>query len=128
MRYLLDTHTLLWFLSGDESLSQTARQLIENEANQIFVSIASLWEITIKSSLSKLELASSLEQMLVDKLLENDIQTLVISVHHLMGVHNLPFYHRDPFDRLIVAQSLIEKMPIIGKDVIMDNYGVQRIW
>lgn len=128
MRYLLDTHTLLWFLSGDESLSQTARQLIENEANQIFVSIASLWEITIKSSLSKLELASSLEQMLVDKLLENDIQTLAISVHHLMGVHNLPFYHRDPFDRLIVAQSLIEKMPIIGKDVIMNNYGVQRIW
>ena len=112
MRYLLDTHTLLWFLSGDESLSQTARQLIENEANQIFVSIASLWEITIKSSLSKLELASSLEQMLVDKLLENDIQTLAISVHHLMGVHNLPFYHRDPFDRLIVAQSLIEKMQL----------------
>ncbi len=128
MKYLLDTHTLLWFLSGSESLSQTARLLIENEANEIFVSIASLWEITIKSSLGKLELATTLQDMFIDKLSDNDIQVLKIDLSHLICVHTLAFFHRDPFDRLIAAQSLVENIPLISKDLIMNDYGVQRIW
>ncbi|HQV22524.1 MAG: type II toxin-antitoxin system VapC family toxin [Moraxellaceae bacterium] len=128
MKYLLDTHALLWFLSGDEALSKTARLCIENEANEIFVSMASLWEITIKSSLGKLKLATTLEEMFIDKLSDNDIQVLKIDTSHLIYVHTLPFYHRDPFDRLIASQSLVENMPLISKDLIMDDYGVQRIW
>ena len=128
MKYLLDTHTLLWFLAGDASLSPSARQHVENEAHDIFVSMASLWEIAIKSSLGKLELTTSLDALLTEQLPNNAIQVLGIDVAHLLCIHALPLHHRDPFDRLLAAQSLVEKMPMISKDVIMDDYGVRRIW
>ena len=128
MKYLLDTHTLLWFLAGDASLSGKAVQLIENEDNQICVSTASLWEIAIKSSLGKLALATPLESLFTVQLPDNNIQVLTIDPAHLLCIHNLPFHHRDPFDRLLAAQSLVEKIPLVSKDVVMDAYGVQRIW
>ena len=128
MKYLLDTHTLLWFLAGDASLSGKAVQLIENEDNQICVSTASLWEIAIKSSLGKLALAAPLESLFTVQLPDNNIQVLTIDTAHLLCIHSLPFHHRDPFDRLLAAQSLVEKIPLVSKDVVMDAYGVQRIW
>lgn len=90
--------------------------------------MASLWEIAIKSSLGKLELTTSLDALLTEQLPNNAIQVLSIDVAHLLRIHALPLHHRDPFDRLLAAQSLVEKMPMISKDVIMDDYGVRRVW
>ena len=103
MKFLLDTHVLIWFLDGNLRLSSRARQLVEDENNEVFVSIVSLWEIAIKNSLGKLELAQPFEQMFPRQLQENSIEILDISVEHLNAVRILPFHHRDPFDRLILA-------------------------
>src|SRR4051812_41279294 len=114
MRLLLDTHTLLWFLSDDPQLSPTAREHMEDPGNELFLSLASVWEIAIKVSIGKLALESPLEPFLPDQLHENDIQLLPISMAHTLRVASLPFHHRDPFDRLLVAQSLAEDLPVIG--------------
>ncbi len=128
MKYLLDTHRLLWFLSGDEQLSAPARQLIENESNEMFISVASLWEIAIKVSLRKLHLGQPFEKLFPFQLEQNSIEILDISLTHLSTLSRLPFHHRDPFDRLIIAQSFVENLPIIGVDGLFDAYSVQRQW
>ena len=128
MKYLLDTHTLLWFLQGDKKLSDKARQLIDNPRNEKFLSIASLWEIAIKVSLGKLVLNKPFEKLFPERLYFNRIQTLDITVDSLTKLTTLPFHHRDPFDRLIIAQALVERLPIIGTDTIFDAYGINREW
>ena len=128
MKYLLDTHSLLWFLAGDEQLSAQAQQLIENESNEMFISVASLWEIAIKVSLHKLHLSQPFEQLFPAQLERNSIEILNISLPHLSTLSRLPFHHRDPFDRLIIAQSLTDNIPIIGVDSTFDLYDVQREW
>ena len=128
MKFLLDTHGLIWFLNGNPRLSSRARQLVEDENNEVLVSIASLWEIAIKSSLGKLELGEPFDQMFPRQLQENAIEILDISVEHLNAVRILPFHHRDPFDRLILAQSQIENLPIISVDSAFDAYDVRREW
>ena len=106
MKYLLDTHTLLWFLAGDEKLSGRGRQLIDDLSNEKFFSIASLWEIAIKVGLGKLNLAKPFEQMFPAQLHFNHIEILDITVDSLIKLTTLPFHHRDPFARLIIAQGL----------------------
>ena len=128
MKYLLDTHTLLWFLKGDKKLSAKARQLIDNPNNKRFLSIASLWEIAIKVSLGKLTLDKPFEKLFPEQLHFNRIEILDITVDNLIRLTTLPFHHRDPFDRLIIAQAFVEGMPIISADATFDAYGISREW
>jgi len=128
MRYLLDTNALLWFLDNDKKLSHRARQLIESSSHDSFVSIVSLWEIAIKAGLGKLDLIEPFEQMFPEQLHFNHIEILDITVDSLIKLTTLPFHHRDPFDRLIIAQGLVEELPIISVDTVFDAYGINREW
>ena len=128
MKYLLDTHTLLWFLKGDKKLNDKARGLIDNPRNAKFLSIASLWEIAIKVSLKKLVLDKPFERLFPEQLHFNRIEILDITLDNLTKLTTLPFHHRDPFDRLIIAQALVEELPIIGADTAFDAYGISREW
>jgi len=128
MNYLLDTHTFLWFINDDPALSATAKALIEDVDNAIYLSVASVWEMAIKASLDKLEIPTPFTDFIDEQLRENSISLLDIKTVHAGVVVSLPFHHRDPFDRLIIAQSMGEDMPIIGKDVIFDDYGIDRRW
>ena len=126
MKYLLDTHTLLWFLSGDGRLGNRARELVKDSSNERFFSVASLWEIAIK--VDKLALTKPFNQLFPEQLEFNGIKILNITVDSLTKLTVLPFHHRDPFDRLIIAQALVEELLIIGKDMVFDAYGVRREW
>jgi PIN domain nuclease of toxin-antitoxin system len=128
MRLLLDTHSFLWFAEGDPRLSSAARALMEAAENTLLVSIASLWEIAIKASLGKLDLQEPFGTLIPRLLGEADIDLLGITVDHLTAVAALPFHHRDPFDRLLVAQAQVEQLPIVSHDAILDAYGTDRRW
>jgi len=125
---LLDTHTFLWFIAGDSSLSETARSAIEDENNNRYLSVASLWEIAIKVSIDKLELSEPFETLILEQLAENGIELLDISVEHTALIASMPFHHRDPFDRLIAAQAKVEQMTLISADEVFDEYEVNRLW
>jgi len=128
MRALIDTSVFLWTISGSDRLSDNARQFIANLENDILLSVASLWEIAIKTSLGKLELLLPFNQLIPGQLEQNAITVLPIELGHLSGVIALPFHHRDPFDRLIIAQGLTEQIPVITKDKAFSRYSVQLIW
>lgn len=128
MNLLLDTHTLLWFVLDDVQLSRKARESIMGAAGLVFVSPASLWEIAIKISLGKYALPVPFAQFWDEQLLANEFTLLPISVAHTARVAELPYHHRDPFDRLIIAQSLVEAISIVSKDELFAHYGVERIW
>lgn len=125
---LLDTHTFLWFINDDGLLSITARQAIEDPANTILLSAASLWEMAIKVSTGKLIVPSPFAAFMEDQLNQNDIGLLAIKATHTELVATLPFHHRDPFDRLLIAQALTENLTVAGKDDAFDAYGVRRLW
>lgn len=128
MSHLLDTQALLWFLLDDSRLSKTARNQILAPNQSIYVSPASLWEIAIKISLGKYTLPVPFTAFWNEQLQINNFTLLPISISHTARVVDLPFYHRDPFDRLIIAQSLVEEMPVISSDKLFDQYGVKRLW
>lgn len=128
MRLLLDTHTFLWFLSDDAQLSDPARKLIEDSANEILLSMASLWEMAIKISLGKLTIGGPFDTFIPEQIALNSIGLLSITLAHTAAVSTLPFHHRDPFDRLLIAQSLVDSVPIVSRDAVLDAYGVVRIW
>ena len=131
MRYLIDTHTFLWFSNGDQALSQKAKNVILDANNTIFISIASLWEISIKMALGKLSIASNYADI-IDDVTGNNIAILPINFAHTVQQNQLPLHHRDPFDRIIIAQAIVENLHILGKDVIFDDYlnemPIKRIW
>lgn len=128
MKLLLDTHTFLWFIGGDERLSPQARALIEDLNNDVYLSVASLWEMAIKVSLGRLQLAQPFETLIPHHLGLNHIALLGIAVSHAATVAALPFYHRDPFDRLLAAQARMEQMSLVSRDAVFDAYGVARLW
>lgn len=128
MNLLLDTQALLWFVLDDSRLSDKARQSIIAPDTLVFVSPVSLWEIAIKISLGKYALPLPFATFWDDQLLTNDFVLLPISGAHTARVADLPYHHRDPFDRLIVAQSLVEGVPIVSSDELFTRYGVERIW
>jgi PIN domain nuclease of toxin-antitoxin system len=128
MRILLDTHTFIWFIEGNEQLSDAARQLIEEPSNQIFLSVASQWEMIIKISLGKLKLASPFETLIPKMMRDNDISLLNIAFEQLVALSQLPLYHRDPFDRLLIAQAITEQCVLISKDAIFTAYPVKLFW
>jgi PIN domain nuclease of toxin-antitoxin system len=128
MRILLDTHSFLWFIMGSPKLSSKAHDEIESQDNDRFLSVASLWEMVIKTSLGKLTLAEPFHLLIPRQLTLNGIERLSIEIGHLNVLLSLPFHHRDPFDRLLIAQALSEQMPIVSADSNFDAYGVQRLW
>ena len=128
MEYLLDTHTLLWIVTDDKQLSTKVEKLFLNEQNEIFLSIASLWEIAIKVSLKRLELGQSLSEFYFKHVIGNKIRLLDIKVEHLAILESLEFHHRDPFDRMIISQSISEKIPILSNDKTFSKYLIKRIW
>ncbi|MFP4540460.1 MAG: type II toxin-antitoxin system VapC family toxin [Opitutales bacterium] len=128
MRLLLDTHAVLWFLRGDARLSAVARAAIESAESECLLSRASLWEISIKQSLGKLKLAEPFEERLSSALLRNRIGDLPLERAHLFAVARLPFHHRDPFDRLLVAVARIESLPLVSRDPCFERYGIEIVW
>jgi PIN domain nuclease of toxin-antitoxin system len=127
-RLLLDTHAMLWFFWGDSRLSTAAKSLIENAENQKLVSIASCWEIAVKVGLGKLDLGESSRSFLSREIARNNFELLPISLEHATTVEGLALHHRDPFDRLLVAQATIEGLSLVSADVVFDRYGVSRLW
>jgi PIN domain nuclease of toxin-antitoxin system len=128
VRVLLDTQAFLWYLLDDARLSKKAEAAISDENNRVLVSPASYWEIAIKISLGKYQLPEPFDIFMEREIAVNDFTVLAILVRHAAVVTELPFHHRDPFDRLIIAQALSEKIAVVSSDLIFDQYGVGRIW
>jgi PIN domain nuclease of toxin-antitoxin system len=126
-KYLLDTHTLIWFLEGDSQISPLAKSLVLDIDNQLFVSMASLWEMAIKTSIGKLTLTQPLEEI-IKRLPLEFMELLPIEVPHVLAIQNLPFHHKDPFDRILIAQTITENIEIISIETIFDQYGIKRVW
>jgi PIN domain nuclease of toxin-antitoxin system len=127
MRVLLDTHVLIWLVEGDKNLSTVARSAIEDENNSLYLSIVSLWEITIKLSLGKLNLQLPVDEMVEFFLIPGGIGILQIETSHLSILRDLPLHHRDPFDRLIIAQAQAEGMTLVSADGIFGMYEVELL-
>ena len=125
-RYLIDTQIFVWFAKGDNHLPPMAKEKLNNRNNEIFLSVASIWEIVIKVSIKKLSLDAPL-QTILGRYGKDDFKLLPIELEHTLATGNLPFHHRDPFDRLLVAQAQSEDFEIISTDKIFDAYGVRRV-
>ena len=129
MSYLLDTSAFLWFVTGDRKLSRLARRILEESSDEFYLSMASLWELAIKANLGRgLDLPSPFAEFAEVELQAERIQILNIQLAHVKRVADLPHIHRDPFDRLLIAQSLVENLPMITSDRVFDAYQVQRVW
>ena len=127
MPYLIDTHTLLWHFNGDKQMSNSAMEILKNNKLEKYISIASVWEIAIKNSIGKLQLEFSFDEIEV-KLAGSNISLLNISVEHTQKIISLPLLHRDPFDRMIIAQSITENLTIISKDKNFSLYPIKLLW
>ncbi len=127
MNLLLDTHTFLWFVNDNPKLSDYLKDVIEDENNISYLSIASLWEMSIKYNLGKLTLDTSYEAFIEEEIVKGNIKLLNIELEHLKINATLPFPHRDPFDRLIIAQSIVKNIPIITIDSVFNRYSVTII-
>jgi PIN domain nuclease of toxin-antitoxin system len=127
MRLLLDTHAFLWFYAGDERLGATSKALIDNPDNECFLSIASVWEMGVKTSIGKLELRVDFAG-LASFMAANKIELLPISFGHIQQLQHLPFYHRDPFDHLLIAQAVTENLTLLSRDTIFPQYRISLVW
>lgn len=127
MRILIDTQAFIWFVENDNQLPLKIKKLLEDPSNAIIISIASLWEMAIKISLDKLQLSCGIEEM-IDKIYHNGFEILPILPIHVIRLSKLNYIHRDPFDRIIISQSLSEEFQIVSSDRIFDEHGVKRIW
>jgi PIN domain nuclease of toxin-antitoxin system len=128
MRLLLDTHAFLWMGDSPEKLGPGARDALLDRDNVVVLSIASVWEMAIKIGLGKLSLAGTLEELVHAALVHPRMELLSVELPHVLRVQALPWHHRDPFDRLLVAQAFATSMPIVSRDAALDPYGVSRIW
>ncbi|HAC64764.1 MAG TPA: PIN domain nuclease [Cyanothece sp. UBA12306] len=127
MELLLDTHIFLWFVDDNLKLSNHLKDLIEDRNNSKYLSVASLWEMSIKYSSGKLKLETSYEQFIEEEITQTNLNLLHIKLEHLNIVSSLPFHHRDPFDRLIISQSMVEGMSIITVDSAFEQYPIKII-
>lgn len=128
MRLLIDTHAFLWLISNDRQLTQRSRELLEDGENDLLLSVASLWEMAIKQSIGKLELDAPFSSFISEQLALNSVAVLDITMEHLSVVATLARHHRDPFDRLIIAQAIEESLPVVSIDEKFDAYPVERLW
>jgi PIN domain nuclease of toxin-antitoxin system len=125
--FLLDTHALLWFIQGDPQLSKRARSMITTDTNQLYLSVASLWEITIKLNIGKLTIGHTIDE--IYRLLKQlNIEVLPIGQSDLEQYLTLPLYHRDPFDRLLIAQAIAQELTLVSADNAFGAYSVQQLW
>lgn len=127
MKLLLDTHAFMWFVNGDPMLGENAKKSIESKDNSNFLSVASLWEIAIKVNIGKLTLSKPYHTI-KQQIEENYIEILPIAFDHTLQIVSMPIYHRDPFDRLIIAQAMAENMTVISKDANFEKYPIKIIW
>ena len=127
MILLLDTHVILWFWWDDPRLSDAAKALIREPANRKLVSPASAWETAIKVSLKKLDIGGPFRGFFQQNMARNNFEWLPITADHLEVVSDLPFHHKDPFDRLLVAQAVVERIPIVSADNAFDLYAIKRL-
>ena len=128
MKVLLDTHAFLWWITDDPRISSRARDVVQDAENELYLSAASGWEIAIKTQLGRLRLPGESDVYLARQMSVNAIQPLAITMRHSLFVYGLPDIHKDPFDRMIVAQSILEEMPLLTKDGNIPKYGIQVIW
>jgi PIN domain nuclease of toxin-antitoxin system len=128
MRILLDTHAFLWWIAGDRRLSARARKLIADGRNELLLSAASGWEVTIKIGLGRIDLPTPIDPFLGEQLRLNGIEALPIQMAHALSVQRLPLLHRDPFDRMLVAQARMEKLSILTRDPQISQYDVETLW
>jgi PIN domain nuclease of toxin-antitoxin system len=128
MRFIADTHAFIWFVTDSPQRSVRAKELFESTESERLLSMASLWEIAIKANPGKLAFARPLGQFIPEQLALNYVRLLDILLPHVLQVGALSLYHRDPFDRMIIAQSLVENLPVLSSDNAFDAYGVNRIW
>jgi PIN domain nuclease of toxin-antitoxin system len=128
MRLLLDTHAFLWWLDGDRKLKSTARALIADESHTVLVSAASVWEITTKARIGKLPGALTVAADVAACIASQGFVGLAIEVVHAQRAGNLAGSHRDPFDRMLIAQSQCEDLPLVSNERIFDGFGIRRVW
>ena len=128
MSFLLDTHVFIWWTIRPNHLSEKASDLIVDSSNNLFLSLASVWEMQIKTQLGKLHFDLPLPELIKKQQEVNNLYLLPIEITHIYNLSNLPNYHRDPFDRLLMAQALVEKISVISVDKVFDEYPVDRIW
>lgn len=128
MKILIDTHIFIWYVQDSEKLIDSATRPINDSRNEILFSTASIWEMAIKQSTGKLNLSNPYASFIKDQMRLNDIDLLPITIEHLEIVASLPFHHRDPFDRLLISQVLVENISILSVDTAFDAYPIKRIW
>jgi PIN domain nuclease of toxin-antitoxin system len=128
MRLLVDTHVFLWWVEGDRALPVKARAALADRDNECLISLASVWELAIKAGLGKLKLALPVQRYVVEQVAANGFRMLDIQMAHVGRVESLAAHHGDPFDRLLIAQALEERIPVVTADPVFRDYGVKRIW
>jgi PIN domain nuclease of toxin-antitoxin system len=128
MRVLLDTNAFLWWITNDRRLSPRATAVMEQSATLLLLSAASAWEIVIKIQMGRLPLPGSPVRYLSEQMAVNDVQPLAITIDHALAVYELPPLHRDPFDRIIIAQAQIEHLPVVSADQQLSRYDIETIW
>ena len=128
MRLLLDTHTFLWWVTDNSRLSDEARRLVADGANEVFLSVASAWEIVVKAALGRIQLDDDVDSFIGGQVEANAFQVLPIHLRHALAVGGLPDLHRDPFDRMLVAQALSEGLAIVSADRQLAQYPVEVAW
>lgn len=127
MNLLIDTHALIWFVAGDRRLGKAARAAMEHDRARLHISAVSVWELVIKAARGRIDLRFPVQRYLADRL-DEGYAVLRVEGTHAAAVEHLPFHHQDPFDRLLVAQALSERMPIVTRDRVFKKYGVDVVW
>ncbi|MBI1766616.1 MAG: type II toxin-antitoxin system VapC family toxin [Acidobacteria bacterium] len=128
MKYLLDTHTFIWWDSEPAKLSATVATILQNRQHTILLSVASAWEIQIKFQLGKLDLQLSLATIVANQIQQNQFKLLPVGLEHVLALNQLPAVHKDPFDRLLAAQSMVEQATLLSADAIFAGYPVNTLW
>ena len=128
MRALLDTHAFLWWITNDPRLSKKVREIISDGENELFLSVASGWEMAIKAGLGRLQLPPNPEHFILEQMALNAIESLPVQMSHALHVYKLPAHHRDPFDRMLIAQAQLQNLPILTVDPQIARYSVKVIW
>ena len=129
MKALLDTHAFIWWISQDPRISERAREIIEDGANEVFFSAASGWEIAIKTRIGRLKLVTSdLKKFIIEQLAANNFHVLPVTLPHALGTYLLPEHHKDPFDRLLVAQADLENLTLLSADQRLSDCGIRLVW
>ena len=128
MKLLFDTHAFIWWDSAPANLPASVLALCQDPANILLLSVVSAWEMQIKSHLGKLKFASPLGEIIAGQQQANNIEILPITLDHVLNLETLPDHHKDPFDRLLVAQAMVEGLPLVSADAVLDAYGIVRLW